>query len=59
MTGTVEASEFLGEFTRYRVRVGAHSLAVDQAHHVGQSEFPVGATVSLGLETSQVRLLAA
>ncbi len=25
MPGTVEASEFLGEFTRYRVRVGAHN----------------------------------
>jgi iron(III) transport system ATP-binding protein len=26
MPGTIEASEFLGEFTRYRVRVGTHSL---------------------------------
>jgi iron(III) transport system ATP-binding protein len=59
MPGTVEASEFLGEFTRYRVRVGAHSLVVDQAHHTGLSKFPVGGTVSLGLEPSQVRLLAA
>jgi iron(III) transport system ATP-binding protein len=31
MPGTMEASEFLGEFTRYRVRVGTQSLAVDQA----------------------------
>ena len=59
MPGTVEASEFLGEFTRYRVRVGAHSLAVDQAHHTGLSKFPVGGAVSLGLEPSQVRLFAA
>ncbi|MBL8335058.1 MAG: ABC transporter ATP-binding protein [Rubrivivax sp.] len=59
MPGTVEASEFLGEFTRYRVRVGAQSLAVDQAHHVGLSKFPVGGAVSLGLEPSQVRLLGA
>lgn len=57
--GTVEASEFLGEFTRYRVRVGSHNLAVDQAHHAGLSKFPVGGAVSLGLEPSQVRLLAA
>ena len=58
MPGTVEASEFLGEFTRYRVRVGSQSLAVDQAHYAGLSKFPVGGAVSLGLEPSQVRLLA-
>ena len=35
------------------------SLAVDQAHHAGLGTFPVGTAVSLGLESSQVRLLAA
>ena len=59
MPGTIEASEFLGEFTRYRVRVGTHSLAVDHPHHVGLNKFPVGGAVSLGLEPSQVRLFAA
>ena len=59
MPGTVEASEFLGESTRYRVRVGPHSLAVDQPHRAGLSKFPVGGAVSLGLEPSQVRLFAA
>lgn len=59
MPGTVEASEFLGEFTRYRVRVGSQSLAVDQAHYAGLSKFPVGGHVALGLEPSQARLLAA
>ncbi len=59
MAGTVQASEFVGEYTRYRVRVGAHSLAVDEAHRAGQSKHAVGAAVSLGLEPSQVRLLAA
>jgi len=59
MAGTIEASEFLGEFTRYRVRVGAHSLAVDHPHHVGLGKFPLGGAVSLGLEPSQVRLFAA
>jgi iron(III) transport system ATP-binding protein len=56
MPGTIEASEFLGEFTRYRVRVGQQSLSVDQPHNVGQSKFPVGAAVSLGIEPSQVRM---
>ena len=59
MSGTVEASEFLGEFTRYRVRVGAHNLTVDQAHRAGAGALPIGSPVSLGLEPSQVRLLAA
>lgn len=58
MPGTVEASEFLGEFTRYRVRVGDQSLSVDQPHFAGLSKFPVGGAVSLGLEPSQVRLFA-
>jgi iron(III) transport system ATP-binding protein len=59
LPGTIEASEFLGEATRYRVRVGSQSLAVDQAHHAGLSKYPVGGAVSLGLEPSQVRLFAA
>ena len=59
LPGRIEASEFLGEFTRYRVRVGGHALAVDQPHYAGLSQFPVGATVNLGLEPSQVRLFAA
>ena len=58
MPGTIEASEFQGEFTRYRVRVGTHSLAVDHPHHVGLGSFSVGSAVSLGLEASQVRLFA-
>ena len=58
MPGTVEASEFLGEFTRYRVRVGEQSLSVDQSHFAGLSKFQVGGAVSLGLEPSQVRLFA-
>ncbi len=56
MPGTVEASEFLGEFTRYQVRVGQQRLAVDHPHHVGLSRFPVCGAVSLGIEPSQVRL---
>nr|WP_316642635.1 ABC transporter ATP-binding protein [uncultured Roseateles sp.] len=59
MPGTVEASEFLGEFTRYRVRVGRQSLAADHPHQVGQSGFPVGGAVSLGIAPSQVRLFGA
>ncbi len=59
MPGSVEASEFLGEFTRYRVRVGPHALVVDHPHRAGLSKFPVGASIRLGLEPSQVRMFAA
>ncbi len=59
MPGTIEAGEFMGESTRYRVRVGSHALWVDHPHQAGLGRFPVGSTVSLGLERSQVRLLGA
>jgi iron(III) transport system ATP-binding protein len=57
LPGTVEAGEFVGEFTRYRVRVGSRSLAVDQAHRAGTPRMPPGTEVRLGLEPAQVRLL--
>ena len=59
LPGTVEACEFLGECTRYRVRVGQHSLSVDHPHEVGLAQWPVGGAVSLGLAAAQVRLFAA
>ena len=59
LPGTVEASEFLGSATRYRVRVGSHALAVDELHVAGMKKAAVGAAVWLGLEPSQVRFLAA
>jgi iron(III) transport system ATP-binding protein len=59
MAGVVEAGEFLGESTRYRVRVGPHALAVDAAHREGVARLPVGAAVSLGLEASRLRVFAA
>ena len=58
LPGAVEASEFLGEFTRYQVRVGGHSLSVDQPHFAGLAKHEAGAVVHLGLAPSQVRLLA-
>ena len=59
LPGRVEASEFLGEFTRYRVRVGGHELAVDQPHLAGRAKLAVGTAVKLGLAPSQVRVFAA
>ena len=59
MVGRIEASEFLGPVTRYRVRVASHALSLDHPHQVGLARLAVGATVHLGLEVSQVRLFAA
>jgi len=57
LAGTVEAAEFLGETTRYRVRVGSAALTADQAHFGGTPKFPDGASVALGLAPSQLRYL--
>lgn len=57
--GCVENSEFLGEFSRYRVRVGDVMMVADQAHYSGMAMFPAGASVQLGIEPSQVRFLHA
>jgi iron(III) transport system ATP-binding protein len=59
LPATVEAGEFQGEFTRYRVRVGTQSLSVDEAHRAGDARHAVGTALHLGLDVSQVRLLAA
>ncbi len=59
ISGTLEASEFVGEFTRYHVRVGGHRLAADQPHYSGQAKIPIGGTVSLGLEPAQLRFFPA
>ena len=59
LDGQVEAREFVGEFTRYRVRVGTHALVVDQAHRTGHPSLPVGERVVLHLDPAQARLLPA
>ena len=58
LPGKVEAAEFLGEFTRYSVRVGSHALHVDHPHQSGGAAFAVGSVVRLGLAAEQVRLFA-
>jgi iron(III) transport system ATP-binding protein len=53
----VEAAEFLGETTRYRVRAGTLTLAVDEPHRVGQGRFALGDEVSVGIDATQARLM--
>jgi len=57
LNGQVESAEFLGEFSRYRVRVGDLALLSDQPHYAGAAMFPPGAPVRLGIEPSQLRYL--
>lgn len=59
LPGIIERSEFLGEFTRYEVRVGEQRVTADQAHHAGLGLYSPGAPVSIGLEPAQIRLLIA
>ena len=58
LDGQVESSEFLGEFARYRVRVGEIAMVADQPHYSGLQMFQAGEQVRLGIEPSQVRFLS-
>jgi iron(III) transport system ATP-binding protein len=57
LNGTVDHSEFLGEFTRYRVRVGEAIVTADQAHFSGMAPFAPAAAVQLGVDATQIRYL--
>ena len=54
--GTVEGSEFMGESTRYRIRVGSQSLSVDQPHYAGVPKLTAGTALNLNVSTTQIRL---
>ncbi len=57
LSGVVQSSEFLGEFTRYVVRVGTHRITTDQPHLVGMRRIDDGATVALAVAGEQLRVL--
>ena len=59
LDGKVESAEFLGEFSRYRVRVGDIALICDQPHDAGVVMFEPGAAVRLGIAPGQSRYLSA
>lgn len=58
LDGQVESAEFLGEFSRYRVRVGEVALISDQPHYAGIVMFEPGSHVRLGIEPTQLRYLS-
>lgn len=57
LDGHVVSSEFLGETSRYRVKVGEALIVANQRHYAGRSLFQPGEEVRLGIESSQLRLL--
>ena len=59
MDGMVESAEFLGEVSRYRVRVGEVAVLADQPHFAGVAVFPLGSAVRLGIAPTLVRYLDA
>ncbi|MDM0088848.1 MULTISPECIES: ABC transporter ATP-binding protein [unclassified Variovorax] len=59
LDGTVESTEFLGEVSRYRMRVGRVSLVADEVHYAGEPVLQPGTAVRLGIDPAQVRFLSA
>ena len=59
LDGQVESAEFLGEFSRYRVRVGQAALLADQPRQAGSALLAPGARVRLGIDPAQLRYLEA
>ncbi len=57
LDGQVESAEFLGEVSRYRVRVGQVAVLADQPHYAGVAMYPLGTAVRLGIAPSLVRYL--
>jgi iron(III) transport system ATP-binding protein len=55
--GEVHESEFLGEFTRYEVRVGTRIVTADAPHLSSTPIYGRGARVQVGLDLGEVRVL--
>jgi iron(III) transport system ATP-binding protein len=55
--GAVEESEFLGEFTRYGVRVGPTLLTADAPHLSATPIYSPGMRVQIGIDPDEVRVL--
>jgi iron(III) transport system ATP-binding protein len=57
--GQVAEREFLGEFIRYTVQVGAIRLIIDSTHYAGEPSFAPGNPVKVGVNPGHARLLTA
>jgi len=56
--GEVQESEFLGEFTRYQVRVGQALLTADAPHLSATPIYERGALVQVAIDPAEVRVLS-
>ncbi len=56
--GEVQESEFLGEFTRYQVRVGQALLTADAPHLSATPIYERGARVQVAIDPAEVRVLS-
>ena len=57
LSGSLAEREFLGEFVRYRVRVGGADILADAPHLNGTTWFDTGAKVAVGIDPREVRVL--
>ena len=55
--GEIHESEFLGEFTRYQVRVGPALLTADASHLSATPIYQRGARVQVAIDPAEVRVL--
>lgn len=55
-SGMVLSSEFLGQFTRYSIKVGGEHLVVDHPHRIGLKPLPESAPVILALNLSEMKI---
>ena len=58
LDGIVTEREFLGEFVRYRVKVGDTDFIADETHFIGGTSYVPGNRVKLGINPVQVKLLS-
>jgi iron(III) transport system ATP-binding protein len=58
LEGRVASAEFLGEFVRYEIRVGAAVVTADSPHHRGGDRIPEGTLLKLNVPASELRLIA-
>ena len=54
--GIVSSSEFLGQCTRYSIKVGNVELVVDHPHKIGLKPFVQNAQVTLALKPSEMKI---
>ncbi len=58
LEGSIEAAEFLGEFQRYEIRVGAAVVTADIPHTRGSLPLALGMRLPLSIPASELRWVA-